>query len=278
MALRDAFAARLGPCWETLLQVVDLFPGVCLSAVDRRCRIMAFNRANLENCNFASEEDVVGRRLHDVFPKSLADLYAARHRKVQRTGRPDALGTYGYAADRSTDARTVSMFPLRGTDGKIAGSANISWRAGAGPADIGRYGAVRDAISWIDANLAEKITDAALAKVSNMSVSSFRRAFAETMDMTPAAYVRTARVNRARKLLETTDMTVAAIAAECNFCDVSHFVKTFRRLRGKTPSEYRFARIPNRGGSRDGDRPIWNPWRPCGAVAPPRRFGYNCPP
>lgn len=246
LALRDEFFRRLGPCGETLVQTVDLFPGACLSVVDTRMRVMAFNRANLENCNFGSEEEVVGRRLADVFPKVLADFYAARHRQVQRTGTPIVRGAYSHAADRSTDVRTVSILPLRGIDGKIAGSANINWRGGPGGGTLDWCGAVRDAVAWIDAHFDEKVTDATLAGVSHLSVSAFRRAFVKTMEMTPAAYVRTIRVNHARKLLETTDMTVAAIAWKCNFCDESHFVKVFRKIRGKSPSEYRREAASNR--------------------------------
>lgn len=238
-AARDEFFRRLGPCGETLVQTIDLIPGVCLSVVDTRMRIMAFNRANLENCNFKSEEDVVGRRLGDVFPRVLAEFYARRHRQVQSSGKPIVHGSYAHAADRSTDIRDVTILPLRALDGKVAGSINVNWRGGPSAATPAWYGGIRAAVSWIDAHFAEKITDATLAGVSHMSVSAFRRAFAKTMEMTPAAYVRTIRLNHARALLESTDKTVAAIAWECNFCDESHFVKVFRKMRGKTPSEYR---------------------------------------
>lgn len=239
LAARARFFRSLGPSGETLVRAIGLIPGIFSSVVDTGMRIMAFSRSNLENCNVAREEDVVGKRLHDIFPKVLADIYAGRHREVQGNGEPVLLRDYEYAGDLSTDRRTVSMIPLRGTRGKVVGSLNISWSAGAGPASEDRYGAVRDAVAWIDAHFTEKITDATLAGISRMGVPAFRRAFAKVVCMTPAAYVRTVRVNHARKLLETTGKTIEEIAFDCNFCDVSHFVKVFAKMRGTTPGEYR---------------------------------------
>ena len=42
-----------------------------------------------------------------------------------------------------------------------------------------------------------------------------------------------------RTLLETTDKLLTDIAAETGFYDHAHFVKTFKRIVGTTPSRYR---------------------------------------
>jgi transcriptional regulator GlxA family with amidase domain len=47
------------------------------------------------------------------------------------------------------------------------------------------------------------------------------------------------RINAARTLLETTDKLLTDIAAETGFYDHAHFVKTFKRIVGTTPSRYR---------------------------------------
>ena len=78
-----------------------------------------------------------------------------------------------------------------------------------------------------------------LARISNMSASTFRRAFKKTMETTPGVYLTTIRINKARKLLIDTDKTISDIAEECGFYDQSHFIKMFTRLRRQSPSEYR---------------------------------------
>ena len=59
------------------------------------------------------------------------------------------------------------------------------------------------------------------------------------MNVTPSRYLASLRVNRARHLLETTDLSISDIAQTCGFYDHSHFVRVFRRERGVTPGEYR---------------------------------------
>ena len=72
-----------------------------------------------------------------------------------------------------------------------------------------------------------------------MSVATFRRIFAETMQTTPMRYLNTIRINAARRLLTRTDKLVSEIAVATSFWDQSHFIKAFRAERGQTPTEYR---------------------------------------
>jgi transcriptional regulator GlxA family with amidase domain len=61
------------------------------------------------------------------------------------------------------------------------------------------------------------------------------------MKETPAAYMRRLRTNRARTLLEQTDLPVKAIALANGFRDAAHFSRTFFKLFGSWPTEYRRA-------------------------------------
>ncbi len=51
--------------------------------------------------------------------------------------------------------------------------------------------------------------------------------------------LREARIDRACELLRNTELSVAAIAAECGFCDQSYFTHVFQRLKKATPKQYR---------------------------------------
>lgn len=61
---------------------------------------------------------------------------------------------------------------------------------------------------------------------------------------TPSAWLREARVERARTLLDATDLTVESVAERCGFKDHSHFHRTFRAITGNTPGGFR-----NRNGA-----------------------------
>jgi AraC family transcriptional regulator len=64
---------------------------------------------------------------------------------------------------------------------------------------------------------------------------SFRRHFLRSI----GAFTREARVNRAKELLPK--LPLADVALACGFADQSHFTRTFRRLQGVTPAEFRKA-------------------------------------
>ena len=43
----------------------------------------------------------------------------------------------------------------------------------------------------------------------------------------------------ARKLLETTDMSVTEVAEQCGFSSVSFFIRSFNRVNGCSPLKWR---------------------------------------
>jgi len=63
----------------------------------------------------------------------------------------------------------------------------------------------------------------------------FRRQFGETI----GAYVNRLRIRAAADQLSSTDAPLADVAFEYGFCDQSHFQRVFKRLSGRTPTEFR---------------------------------------
>ncbi len=98
---------------------------------------------------------------------------------------------------------------------------------------------LRELQAWIPDHLDEDLTVPALARRSNMSDRNFARAFRRETGMTPAAYVETARVERARIALETGDLPVEAIAGQAGFGTVETMRRAFRRRVGVSPIDYR---------------------------------------
>jgi transcriptional regulator GlxA family with amidase domain len=70
--------------------------------------------------------------------------------------------------------------------------------------------------------------------------------------VSPIAYLRRQRIERARRLLRETDLPVGAIALQVGFNDFSYFARTFREVVGVTPRGYRTARSA-RGGEHEQD-------------------------
>ncbi|MBS1719579.1 MAG: helix-turn-helix domain-containing protein [Armatimonadetes bacterium] len=66
---------------------------------------------------------------------------------------------------------------------------------------------------------------------------TFRRQFGKSI----GEYGRCLRIAHARHLLESSDMSIGAIASATGFVDQSHFTRTFRLHTGRTPLSYRKA-------------------------------------
>jgi transcriptional regulator GlxA family with amidase domain len=84
----------------------------------------------------------------------------------------------------------------------------------------------------------------ALAARAGMSPRTFARVFRRETATTPAAFVEDLRVETARRLLETTDLTVAAVARRVGMKHAETLHRAFGRRVGTTPDRYRqhFAR------------------------------------
>lgn len=80
-----------------------------------------------------------------------------------------------------------------------------------------------------------------LANLSNMSVSTFNRTFQTMFNDTPANYIKTKRLERAKELLSVSSLTVSEIAFQTCFNDVPHFSRSFKAEHSCSPSEFRLS-------------------------------------
>lgn len=83
------------------------------------------------------------------------------------------------------------------------------------------------------------VTLSTLADIAEMTPDEFGRAFTRSFHTTPHQYVINRRLEKARRLLTNTTMTIAEIGAATGFSNGSHFATTFKRHVGTTPSRYR---------------------------------------
>ncbi|MFD6760750.1 GlxA family transcriptional regulator [Streptomyces roseolus] len=96
----------------------------------------------------------------------------------------------------------------------------------------------------LDQNLPVRYDLTGLAREFGVSTRTLLRRFGAETGRTPLAYLHTARVRRARHLLETTDRTIAAIAADVGYRDPGTFSAVFTRHAGRRPSVYRATTSP----------------------------------
>ena len=94
-------------------------------------------------------------------------------------------------------------------------------------------------VEFIEEHLSEEISLATLAKLANLSLFYFARAFKQSFGVPPHRYHSARRMDHARNLLQRTALSVTAIGVQTGFRDTSSFTRAFRRFMGVTPTEYR---------------------------------------
>ena len=95
------------------------------------------------------------------------------------------------------------------------------------------------AIQTMQAHLEEVLPIDALAAAMDVTRRQMERLFAAHLQVSPAAFYLSLRLDRARQLLEQSDMGVMAIAVACGFSGPSHFSRAYRRRFGVRPKDER---------------------------------------
>lgn len=101
---------------------------------------------------------------------------------------------------------------------------------------------IHAAIRLIRESLHRHVSVDELARVACMSVSSLHRNFQRQFGTTPARLANDYRVAEAKKMLREGDERTEALAFRLGFSDASHFSRTFRKMTGESPLEYRKSR------------------------------------
>ncbi len=92
--------------------------------------------------------------------------------------------------------------------------------------------------SYITENLSV-ISAQDAARHAHMSYSYFSKMFKQVMGKSFSHFLIDARIDEAKRLLLTTDISISEISSNVGFSSLSHFIYTFRKNTDTTPSNYR---------------------------------------
>jgi AraC family transcriptional regulator len=98
---------------------------------------------------------------------------------------------------------------------------------------------LRQITEYIDENLCNRLTLAAMANVVALSPGHFAHAFREATGVAPHRYVLELRVNRAKALLSYSALPITEVADRVGCSSHSHFSVLFHRVTGLTPRQFR---------------------------------------
>jgi AraC-like DNA-binding protein len=107
--------------------------------------------------------------------------------------------------------------------------------------------ALRRSRDLIDREYAEPLDLDAMAGEAGYSRSHFARAFAAAYGETPRAYLTRRRIERAKTLLRTANLSVTEICFLVGYASLGSFSARFRELVGRSPSKYRAEAVERTG-------------------------------
>jgi AraC-like DNA-binding protein len=100
---------------------------------------------------------------------------------------------------------------------------------------------IRQIKHYIDTHLHETISLDTLSEMAGLSTPYLSKQFKDILHVSFIDYLTNARMERARELLHTSDLSVTAISAQVGYSNLQYFSSRFKTKFGVTPSQYRSA-------------------------------------
>ncbi|BAD74267.1 two-component response regulator (plasmid) [Geobacillus kaustophilus HTA426] len=110
---------------------------------------------------------------------------------------------------------------------------------GKGMESIDLANPIESALRYIQDNYHLPLTLNEVASMVYLSQSHFSRLFKSATGMTFVEYLTQVRIQKSKYLLKMSSLPIDVIAHKTGFSNASYFATTFKRLEGKTPTEYR---------------------------------------
>lgn len=229
---------------QAMLALVDELTSTMFCLKDAQGRYVAVNATFVQRTNERSVRQVLGRTAAELFVPELAERYEEQDGTVLATGQPlrnelELIRPPGGVARWYLTAKHPLVH-----DGDIVGLVSISQDLGNDDVRDEDMLALGRVVEHIAANLSGPIRVPELAEVAGCGVDALERRVRRAFHRSPGQLVLTARIDRARTLLTRTQTSLSQIALDCGFYDQAAFSRTFARLTGQTPGQFRRSSRP----------------------------------
>ena len=104
---------------------------------------------------------------------------------------------------------------------------------------------VKQVQEFIEENFEQPIHISRLAAMVNVTPRTLNRRFQASVTMRPIEYIQAVRIEQAKRLLESGDVTIKSLTEQIGYDDISSFTRLFKRSTELTPKEYqdKFSRL-----------------------------------
>jgi AraC family transcriptional regulator len=91
---------------------------------------------------------------------------------------------------------------------------------------------------YINNHLHQDLKLEKIAAIAQLSPYHFLRLFKQSMGVTPHQYILQCRIEKAKFLLQQSQLSITEIANQVGFCDQSHLTRCFKQSLGVTPKQF----------------------------------------
>lgn len=104
---------------------------------------------------------------------------------------------------------------------------------------------------YIDSHYDQGLTLNQLAEEMNLNANYLSQVFKKETGKTFLKYITDLRIEKAKKLLDSKNYSISEVASRLGFSDYFYFLKTFKRVTGLTPKQYKQGYLPPGSGLPD---------------------------
>lgn len=103
---------------------------------------------------------------------------------------------------------------------------------------------ITEVATYMNQHFQDNLSIDQLASMCGLTKNYFISAFKRSMGETPYSYLSKLRISKAKILLETTDLSIQEVAADCGFQKANTLTTLFKNNTSMTPSQYRASLKP----------------------------------
>jgi AraC-like DNA-binding protein len=235
------------PVWELYLQVhglsrwtaagrrYTLAPGHLFAVAPGVVHHMAEESAANHHFYFAGIDTALVFGRHPALAHRWRDLPPALHRADAQP----LAGPFAQLARELTAKRPYREEGLALAADRLVLEASRLLAPGAAAPELAVHPAIGQVRTLLHRDYARGWTLAELADRAGLAPTYLAGLFVREVGMPPHRYLNERRVERARQLLRTSDLSITAIGIEVGFGSGQHLARVFRQVSGCTPREYR---------------------------------------
>ncbi len=237
--IREEFTANLA---TTMIseKLFDQVPDIVFCIKNIEGRYITANQAFAERLGLRSTKDIIGKKVSELFPAYLADIYRKQDEAVFTSG-SEIIDQLELISNRNggADWHLASKVPLKSHTGLIIGLASISRDILTPANEDQKFAGLAKIVEFIQSNYGDYIKTSDLTVRANLSLAQLDRRMKKIFKLSTSQFIRKVRIQAATQMLKNKELSISAVAHECGYADQSAFTRIFKATVGLTPGEFR---------------------------------------